>query len=153
MSFRWFSLFGTIVKTSIILDLYPLYSYNWCEYVLGLLLFCRFVLIVDGVQIAKCYSKCWPPLFFPDHFIHGFFFFSLHILIPWANVSNIQFFVLYRNSIFTFFLELLVNLDALKYVRFKPFLLNNCALNIIYEHLTWSLLPYSKEKEREKKKL
>lgn len=88
--------------------------------------------------------------FFSGPFYSRILFF--HILIPWANVSNIQFFVLYRNSIFTFFLELLVNLDALKYVRFKPFLLNNCALNIIYEHLTWSLLPYSEEKEREREK-
>lgn len=149
MSFRWFSLFGTIVKTSIILDLYPLYSYNWWEYVLGLLLFCRFVLIVDGVQIAKCYSKCWPPLFFPDHFIHGFFFSIFSFLGQMFRIYN--FLCCIAILFLLSFWKLLVNLDALKYVRFKPFLLNNCALNIIYEHLIWSLLPYSREKEREKK--
>lgn len=86
--------------------------------------------------------------FFPDHFIHGPFYSSF--LGQMFRIYN--FFVLYRNSIFTFFLELLVNLDALKYVRFKPFLLNNCALNIIYEHLTWSVVTiFQRERAREKK--
>lgn len=99
LSFRLFSLFETIVKTSIILDLYPSYSYNWCEYVLRLLLYRIASYCVNcwwHLNCLKCFSKysrvclCFFYLFIPSARYRHFYFYYLSIRNEFRHFKNMS---------------------------------------------------------------